>query len=140
MPKDGLRRLPDHIVPLLLRALMTIPRRPDNRLILQKPDDPRPPVHRLEKGADFNVVWRDRVVGRIWRCDYAGSTGGNYARYHWHWALAQRRGTPRHDGGMRRRSNPRWLTFDACGTAPKPTGGRKRVSCRRAGGAGPAPY
>ena len=41
MPKDGLRRLPDHVVPLMLRVLMTIPRTPDRRLVLRKPDEPR---------------------------------------------------------------------------------------------------
>lgn len=85
MPKNGLRRLPDHVVAPLLRALMTIPRRPDNRLVLQKVEDPRPPVHRFEKNSDFRVVWRDRAVGRIWRHDYSGASSGDIARYHWHW-------------------------------------------------------
>ena len=36
MPKwDGLKPLPDHVVAPLLRALISIPRRPESRLILQ---------------------------------------------------------------------------------------------------------
>ena len=85
MPKDGLKRLPDQVVAPLLRALMMIPRRPDSRLILRPADEPRPPVHRFEKDSDFNVLWRDRIVGRIWKCDYTGSTSGEIARYLWHW-------------------------------------------------------
>jgi hypothetical protein len=87
MPKDGLRRLPDHLVPLMLRVLMTIPHRPDNRLRLQKVDEPRPPVPRCEANADFRVMWRDRVVGRIWRYDYSRDSSGPIAEnlWHWHW-------------------------------------------------------
>ena len=36
MSKDGLRRLPDHVVAPLLRALMTIRHRPESRLYLRK--------------------------------------------------------------------------------------------------------
>ena len=85
MPKDGLRRLPDHIVAPLLRTLACIPRRPDGRLLLQKPDEPRPPVALSERDADFNVVWRNQVVGRIWRHDYSRNTTGEMARCLWHW-------------------------------------------------------
>jgi hypothetical protein len=62
MPKDGLRRLPDHVVPLLLRALMSIPSRND-RLTLQRAEFGRGPGWHDEK--DFNVIWRGRQVGRI---------------------------------------------------------------------------
>jgi hypothetical protein len=85
MPKDGLRRLPDHIVAPLLRALMCIPRTRDARLILQRPDEPRPPVRQLERDADFNVLWQGQIIGRIWRCDYSRDTSGDMARYLWHW-------------------------------------------------------
>jgi hypothetical protein len=92
MPKDGLRRLPDHIVGPLLRTLMCIPRRPDGRLILQRPEDPRPPVALSERNADFNVLWRSQVVGRIWRHDYSRDTRGDMARYPWHWERRGERG------------------------------------------------
>jgi hypothetical protein len=62
MPKDGLKRLPDHIVPLLLRALMSIASRND-RLALQRAEFGRAPGWHDDK--DFNVVWRGRPVGRI---------------------------------------------------------------------------
>lgn len=80
MPKDGLRRLPDHVVPLMLRVLMTIPRTPDRRLVLRKPEEPRPPVHSFEKDADFNVLCQDSIVGRIWRFDYSRDSSGERAR------------------------------------------------------------
>jgi hypothetical protein len=79
--------LPDQVVAPLLRALMCIPRRPDTRLILRKVDEARPPVPRYVKGADFKVVWCDSTIGRIWRHDYSGDTGGDYARFLWHWRL-----------------------------------------------------
>lgn len=79
MPKDGLRRLPDHIVAPLLRALMTIPRRPDTRLTLQRVDDTRPPGWDKR---DYNVLWRGRRVGRIWFYDRYDDRKGPW---HWHW-------------------------------------------------------
>ena len=62
MPKDGLRRLPDHVVAPLLRALMCIPRRPENRLRLRKVVPPR--LHR--NAEDYRVHKQDDVVGSIW--------------------------------------------------------------------------
>jgi hypothetical protein len=85
MPKDGLRRLPDHIVGPLLRTLMCIPRRRGRAVDSARPEDPRPPVALSEGNADFNVVWRNQVVGRIWRHDYSRDTTGDMARYPWHW-------------------------------------------------------
>lgn len=94
MPTDGLRRLPDHVVAPLLRALMAIPRRPATRLVLQKVDEPRPPVRTFEHGADFNVLWRDTVVGRIWRHDYSRDSRGEIARHMWHWRWRDVQGRP----------------------------------------------
>jgi hypothetical protein len=83
MPKpDGLKRLPDHVVAPLLRALMTIPRRPDARLILQKVEPGRPPG--WSNQPDYNVVFRGRAVGRIWRFEYRDA-GGEMGRHPWHW-------------------------------------------------------
>ena len=62
MPKDGLRRLPDHVVAPLLRALMCIPRRPESRLSLRKVVPPR--LHR--NAEDYRVHKQDDVVGSIW--------------------------------------------------------------------------
>jgi hypothetical protein len=62
MPKDGLRRLPDHVVAPLLRALMCIPRRPESRLILRRVPEPRRPFFTRD---DYDVIWRGQTVGRI---------------------------------------------------------------------------
>ena len=62
MPNDGLRRLPDHVVAPLLRALMCIPRTPDARLSLRRAVPPR--MHRNEE--DYRVFSRERPVGSIW--------------------------------------------------------------------------
>lgn len=58
MPKDGLRRLPDHVVAPLLRALMTIPRRPEGRLYLRKAVPRR--MHMTDE--DYRV-FRFRLTG-----------------------------------------------------------------------------
>jgi hypothetical protein len=60
---DGLRLLPDYVVAPLLRALVSIPRRPDSRLILVPVKETRPPFYDLRD--DYNVMFRDRRVGRI---------------------------------------------------------------------------
>src|SRR6185295_12567779 len=62
MPKDGLRKLPDHVVAPLLRALMCIPRRPESRLSLRKVVPPR--LH--HNAEDYRVHNQDDVVGSIW--------------------------------------------------------------------------
>lgn len=70
MPKDGSKRLPDHVVAPLLRALMTIPRRPEGSLYLRKAVPPR--MHRNEE--DYRVFRRpgiqglpdEMTVGDIW--------------------------------------------------------------------------
>ena len=83
MPKpDSLKRLPDHVVAPLLRALMTIPRRPEARLLLQKVEPGRPPGWDSEP--DYNVVCRGRAIGRIWRFAY-GNYSGDMGRHAWHW-------------------------------------------------------
>jgi hypothetical protein len=83
MSKDGLRPLPNHVVAPLLRALMTIPRTPDARLILRKADSRRPPS--WDATTDYDVLFRDRRVGRIWMFDYTGKSSGDRERYLWHW-------------------------------------------------------
>jgi hypothetical protein len=80
---DGLKRLPDHVVAPLLRALACIPRRPDTRLLLQRAERGRPPT--WDATADYDVIFRGRKIGRVWRCDYAGHVSGDMARYLWHW-------------------------------------------------------
>jgi hypothetical protein len=94
MPRDELRRLPDHVVAPLLRAIMALPGRRDARLVLRKPAEPRPPVPRSEEGADYNVLWRDRIVGRIWRHDYSRDSAGDMARHPWHWRWRDVDGRP----------------------------------------------
>lgn len=71
MPKDELRRLSPHVVAPLLRALMSIPRRPESRLYLRKVAE-RTVLTRSEH--HYNVFrWRmigdhrvDENVGTIW--------------------------------------------------------------------------
>ena len=62
MPNDGLRKLPDHVVAPLLRALMCIPRTPEGRLSLRKVVPPR--LHC--NAEDYRVHKQDDVVGSIW--------------------------------------------------------------------------
>jgi hypothetical protein len=76
---DGLKPQPDHVVAPLLRALMSIPRRPQSRLLLVKRIDGRPPGYDREN--DYDVVIRGRKVGRIWKYDYTGKVGGEMARW-----------------------------------------------------------
>jgi hypothetical protein len=63
MRKDGLRRLPDHVVAPLLRALMCIPRTGESRLLLQPVQERRPPFWTMVD--DYDVAYRGRRVGRI---------------------------------------------------------------------------
>ena len=54
---------------------------------------PTPPVgqaHRwsppgYDRENDYDVVFRDRKVGRIWKYDYTGKVSGEMARWLWHW-------------------------------------------------------
>jgi hypothetical protein len=82
MPKDGLKRLPDDIVAPLLRALVTIRPRPESRLYLQRAEHGRAPGWDAEN--DYNVLFRGRAVGRIWRFIYEKT---EYRDYPWHWTL-----------------------------------------------------
>lgn len=60
MPADGLKRLPDHVVAPLLRALMTIPHRPESRLYLR-----RAVPHRLHKTDEDYRVFRRTAAGEV---------------------------------------------------------------------------
>ena len=60
---DDLRLLPGHVVAPLVRALISIPRRPESRLILTPVTEARPPFYDLRD--DYNVMFRDRRVGRV---------------------------------------------------------------------------
>jgi hypothetical protein len=82
MPRDELRRLPDHVVKPLLRAFMAIPPRSE-RLILRRSERPRPPTRQV--GEDYNVIRHGRTLGRIWCHDYTGAVSGEMARHLWHW-------------------------------------------------------
>jgi hypothetical protein len=83
MPKDGLRPLPDDIVAPLLRALVTIRPTPEARLYLQRAEYGRAPG--WDADTDYNVLFRSRPVGRIWRFIYAGDTWQDYP---WHWQIS----------------------------------------------------
>ena len=78
MPRwDALRPLPDHVLAPLLRALACIPRTAETRLARRKVREGRRPG--MDAANDFDVMFRDRKVGRIWRFDYRGQ-GGRPAR------------------------------------------------------------
>lgn len=63
MSKDGLRRLPEHVTAQLLRALLTLPRTAESRLLLRRVEERRAPLYILEN--DYRVIWRGQSVGRI---------------------------------------------------------------------------
>jgi hypothetical protein len=93
--KDGVRRLPDHIVAPLLRALMCIPRRPDSRLTLQRLDHDRAP--NWDRKNDYNVIWRGQPIGRIWRHEYNNHSWAGMGPWHWSWhGVADRPDTTGH--------------------------------------------
>ena len=66
-----------------MRAVACIPRTRDARLLLVKRTDGRPPGWDREN--DYDVVFRGRKVGRIWKYDYTGKVGGEMALWLWHW-------------------------------------------------------
>ena len=82
MPKDGLTALPDDIVAPLLRALVTIRPAPEARLYLVRTEHGRPPD--WDAINDYNVLYRDRPVGRIWRAIYQDS---EWRDCPWHWSI-----------------------------------------------------
>jgi hypothetical protein len=82
MPKDGLVRLPDHIVAPLLRALMHIRHTPQSRLLLEHPTEGRAPGWNIT--TDFDVLWRGQKVGRIWRHIYVREA---FEEFPWHWDI-----------------------------------------------------
>jgi len=65
MPKDELRRLPDHVTAQLLRALLCIPRGPESRMVLAPIKERRPPFWTLED--HYDVLYRGRRAGHIER-------------------------------------------------------------------------
>jgi len=66
----------------LLRALMSIPRRPESSLALVPVKEARPPYYDLRD--DYNVMFRGRRVGRI-RFDH--KLYPNEAHVPWRWFL-----------------------------------------------------
>src|SRR4051812_28540962 len=82
MSKDRLRRLPDHIVGPLLRALESLPP-PGRRLALRRADQPRPPGH--DSTTDYDVIWCGRSIGRVWRHDYQNHPWSGVGAWHWYW-------------------------------------------------------
>ena len=67
---------------------MTLPRPRTSQLILRRAEDRRPPG--WDATTDYDVLFRDRRIGRIWHIDYAGKTGGEMARHLWALVLARR--------------------------------------------------
>jgi hypothetical protein len=60
---------------------MTILRRPESRLVLQRAEFGRAPG--WDDDGDFNVMWRGRAVGRIYRFDRNDDPGRE--GFSWHW-------------------------------------------------------
>lgn len=82
MAKDGLRRLPDHVVPPLLRALESLPA-PGGKLILRRAEYSRMPGH--DQRNDYDVIWCGRTIGRVWRHHYQNHPWRDVGLWHWHW-------------------------------------------------------
>src|SRR5262245_49651347 len=85
MKWDGLKPLPNNVLAPLLRALACIPRTSDARLLLRKVQEGRRPG--MDPENDFDVMFRGRKVGRIWRYEYTGARSDEGARYSWHWYI-----------------------------------------------------
>jgi hypothetical protein len=84
MPDDAPKLLPKHVVPPLLRALATIRRTPQPpRLVLKRAEFGRVPG-RDDKN-DYNVLWHDRIVGRIHKFDRYDEPGMKGFSWHWYW-------------------------------------------------------
>ena len=83
MSKDGLIRLPDKVAAALLQALESINAVRDYRLVLQRPERNRPPNH--DRMNDYNVIWRGRHIGRIWRHEYRNHPREGLGPWHWYW-------------------------------------------------------
>jgi hypothetical protein len=102
MSQDELRRLPGHVVAPLLRALMSIPRRPESRLYLRKVSERR---MLTSSGHDYRVYFRDRNVGDIWVDGKAPETVEEKLMP-WQWKIETRQGAdfPTHWAGGRART------------------------------------
>ena len=66
----------------LLRALVTIRPTPENRLYLRRSEYGRAPG--WDAANDYNVVYRERPVGRVWRHIYERHAWQDYP---WHWSM-----------------------------------------------------
>jgi hypothetical protein len=74
---------------------MCIPRRPDGRLILRPAEDGRAPS--WDKSSDYDVFFRGRRVGRVWRFDYKDGRFGERQLWHWYWRSVDGRTDTRGD-------------------------------------------
>lgn len=83
---DELRRLPAHAVAPLLRALMTIPRRPESRLYLRRVTERR----MTRSDQDYRVFSREDHVGDIWLDEAAESIEDRIVP--WRWSIDTTRG------------------------------------------------
>ena len=82
MSRDGLRPLSADIIAPLLRALAHVRHTPEARLTLVHLIDGRAPG--WDRLLDYNVMYRGRRVGRIWRHTYARE---RHEGLPWHWSL-----------------------------------------------------
>ena len=57
--------------------------RPETRLTLQRPEYDRPP--NFDARYDYNVLFRGKVVGRMWRYEYRNHPWQDQPPWHWDW-------------------------------------------------------
>lgn len=84
MRDDNFQRLPESVTATLLRALMTIRPRPDNRLTLQRPEEDRAPG--WDRLTDYHVIWRGQRIGRVWQYAYVNHPWTGLGPWHWQWS------------------------------------------------------
>jgi len=53
--------------------------------VLQRPEIDRPPEP--DRTVDYNVLWRGRVIGRIWRHEYENHPREGQGPWHWDWRM-----------------------------------------------------
>jgi hypothetical protein len=93
MPKDGLNKLPEKAAASLLLALESLPPKPEPRLILKRPSEPRAP--NWDVTFDYDVFFLGCPVGHVWRHEYRLHP---YEGWPWHWTFKNSEGWTEADG------------------------------------------
>src|SRR4029077_13273577 len=69
-------------------------------IVLQRPKHDRLPGN--DRQNDYNVLWRGRSIGRIWRHEYRNHPRSGLGPWHWYWQL-ERIGRETEGHALRRR-------------------------------------